>query len=131
MSNPDFEYSDLLPIGADDTPYRLITAEGVSTFEADGQTFLKVEPEAIRQLTAEAMHDISHYLRPAHLAQLRKIIDDPEASGNDRFVAMDLLKNVNISAGGVLPMCQDTGTAIVMGKKSEGVLTGADDGVAI
>ena len=77
------------------------------------------------------MHDISHYLRPAHLAQLRKIIDDPEASGNDRFVALDLLKNVNISAGGVLPMCQDTGTAIVMGKKSEGVLTGADDGEAI
>ena len=73
------------------------------------------------------MHDISHYLRPAHLAQLRRIIDDPEASGNDRFVALDLLKNVNISAGGVLPMCQDTGTAIVMGKKSEGVLTGADD----
>ena len=77
------------------------------------------------------MHDISHYLRPAHLAQLRRIIDDPEASGNDRFVALDLLKNVNISAGGVLPMCQDTGTAIVMGKKSEGVLTGADDGEAI
>jgi len=131
VDKPDFEYSDLLPIGADDTPYRLITSEGVSTFEADGQTFLKVEPEAIRRLTAEAMHDISHYLRPAHLTQLRKIIDDPEASGNDRFVAMDLLKNVNISAGGVLPMCQDTGTAIVMGKKSEGVLTGADDGVAI
>ena len=77
------------------------------------------------------MHDIAHYLRPAHLAQLRRIIDDPEASGNDRFVALDLLKNVNISAGGVLPMCQDTGTAIVMGKKSEGVLTGADDGEAI
>ena len=88
-------------------------------------------PEAIRQLTAEAMHDIAHYLRPAHLAQLRRIIDDPEASGNDRFVALDLLKNVNISAGGVLPMCQDTGTAIVMGKKSEGVVTGADDAEAI
>ena len=88
-------------------------------------------PEAIRQLTAEAMHDIAHYLRPAHLAQLRRIIDDPESSGNDRFVALDLLKNVNISAGGVLPMCQDTGTAIVMGKKSEGVLTGADDAEAI
>ena len=77
------------------------------------------------------MHDIAHYLRPAHLAQLRRIIDDPEASGNDRFVALDLLKNANISAGGVLPMCQDTGTAIVMGKKAEGVLTGADDGEAI
>ncbi|NYD42927.1 FumA C-terminus/TtdB family hydratase beta subunit [Nocardioides panaciterrulae] len=130
-SSPEFRYSDLLPTGADDTPYRLVTAEGVSTFEADGQTFLRVAPEAIQRLTAEAMHDIAHYLRPAHLAQLRRIIDDPEASGNDRFVALDLLKNVNISAGGVLPMCQDTGTAIVMGKKSEGVLTGSDDGEAI
>ncbi len=131
MNDPEFRYSDLLPIGADGTPYRLITTEGVSTFEAGGRTFLTVEPEALRRLTAEAMHDIAHYLRPAHLAQLRKIIDDPESSANDRFVALDLLKNVNISAGGVLPMCQDTGTAIVMGKKSEGVLTGADDGEAI
>ena len=98
---------------------------------ATGSTFLQVSPEAIQPLTAEAMHDIAHLLRPAHLAQLRKILDDPEASANDRFVALDLLKNVNISAGGVLPMCQDTGTAIVMGKKSEGVLTGADDGEAI
>lgn len=126
-TGPEFRYSDLLPIGKDDTPYRLITTEGVSTFDVDGKTFLKVEPEAIQALTREAMHDISHFLRPAHLKQLRKIIDDPESSGNDRFVALDLLKNVNISAGGVLPMCQDTGTAIVMGKKSEGVLTGADD----
>jgi fumarate hydratase class I len=129
--DPEFHYSDLLPTGADDTPYRLVTTEGVSTFQANGRTFLQVSPDAIRQLTAEAMHDIAHYLRPAHLAQLRRIIDDPESSGNDRFVALDLLKNVNISAGGVLPMCQDTGTAIVMGKKSEGVLTGADDGEAI
>ncbi|MFT3899420.1 MAG: fumarate hydratase [Gordonia sp. (in: high G+C Gram-positive bacteria)] len=128
---PDFLYSDLLPTGPDETPYRLITTEGVSTFEVDGRTFLKVDPEVITKLTAEAMHDISHYLRPAHLKQLRKIIDDPEASGNDRFVALDLLKNVNISAGGVLPMCQDTGTAIIMGKKGEGVLTGADDAEAI
>jgi fumarate hydratase, class I len=128
---PDLRYSDLLPLGPDETPYRLLTTEGVSTFEAGGRTFLEVDPEAIRLLTAEAMHDIAHYLRPAHLAQLRRIIDDPESSGNDRFVALDLLKNVNISAGGVLPMCQDTGTAIVMGKKSEGVLTGADDGEAI
>jgi fumarate hydratase, class I len=127
-NDPEFRYSDLLPTGEDDTPYRLLTTEGVSTFDVDGRTFLKVEPEALRLLTAEAMQDIAHYLRPAHLAQLRRIIDDPEASGNDRFVALDLLKNVNISAGGVLPMCQDTGTAIVMGKKSEGVLTGADDG---
>ncbi|GAA1971084.1 fumarate hydratase [Nocardioides panacihumi] len=130
-TSPEFLYSDLLPAGADETPYRLITTEGVSTFEVDGRTFLKVDPEAIRRLTYEAVHDIQHYLRPAHLAQLRKIIDDPEASGNDRFVALDLLKNVNISAGGVLPMCQDTGTAIVMGKKSEGVLTGVDDGEVI
>jgi fumarate hydratase class I len=129
--NPEFHYSDLLPTGADDTPYRLVTTEGVSTDQVNGRTFLQVSPDAIRQLTAEAMHDIAHYLRPAHLAQLRRIIDDPESSGNDRFVALDLLKNVNISAGGVLPMCQDTGTAIVMGKKSEGVLTGADDGEAI
>ncbi|GAA4752931.1 fumarate hydratase [Gordonia alkaliphila] len=128
---PEFLYSDLLPADQDDTPYRLITTEGVSTFEAGGRTFLQVEPEAIQKLTTEAMHDISHYLRPAHLKQLRKIIDDPEASGNDRFVALDLLKNVNISAGGVLPMCQDTGTAIVMGKKSEGVLTGTDDAETI
>jgi fumarate hydratase class I len=123
----DFNYSDLLPLGADDTEYRLLTTEGVSTFTAGGRTFLQVEPSVLQQLTAEAMHDISHYLRSAHLAQLRRIIDDPEASGNDRFVALDLLKNANISAGGVLPMCQDTGTAIVMGKKSEGVLTGALD----
>ncbi|CAN5435650.1 fumarate hydratase [soil metagenome] len=123
----DFRYSDLLPTGRDETPYRLLGTEGVSTFEAGGRTFLQVEPSALRLLTSEAMHDIAHFLRPAHLAQLRRIIDDPEASGNDRFVALDLLKNVNISAGGVLPMCQDTGTAIVMGKKSEGVLTGADD----
>ncbi len=127
-AQPEFQYSDLLPTGADETPYRLISTEGVSTFEANGRTFLQVDPSALRLLTSEAMHDIAHYLRPSHLAQLRKIIDDPEASGNDRFVALDLLKNVNISAGGVLPMCQDTGTAIVMGKKSEGVLTGADDG---
>ena len=123
----DFQYSDLLPLGADDTEYRLLTTEGVSTFTAGGRSFLQVDPAVLQMLTAEAMHDISHYLRSAHLAQLRRIIDDPEASGNDRFVALDLLKNANIAAGGVLPMCQDTGTAIVMGKKSEGVLTGAVD----
>ena len=102
MSDPDFCYSDLLPVGADETPYRQITTEGVSTFEAGGRTFLTVEPEAMRRLTAEAMHDIAHYLRPAHLTQLRKIIDDPESSGNDRFVALDLLKNVNISAAAAI-----------------------------
>ncbi|MGN6783271.1 MAG: fumarate hydratase, partial [Marmoricola sp.] len=126
-SDASFRYSDLLPTGPDETVYRLVTTEGVTTHEIAGRTFLQVEPSALQLLTAEAMHDIAHFLRPAHLAQLRRIIDDPEASGNDRFVALDLLKNVNISAGGVLPMCQDTGTAIVMGKKSEGVLTGADD----
>ncbi|GAA2049506.1 fumarate hydratase [Catenulispora yoronensis] len=125
---PDFEYADLLPAGPDETPYRLLTTEGVSTVEAGGRTFLQVEPEALRLLTETAMHDIAHYLRPGHLQQLRNILDDPEASPNDRFVALDLLKNVNISAGGVLPMCQDTGTAIVMGKRGQNVLTsGADE----
>ncbi|PNG93178.1 Fumarate hydratase class I [Streptomyces malaysiensis] len=108
-----------------------MTSEGVSTFEADGRTFLKVEPEALRTLAAEAMHDISHYLRPAHLAQLRRILDDPEASANDRFVALDLLKNANIAAAGVLPMCQDTGTAIVMGKRGQNVLTRGGDEEAL
>ncbi|MCZ4100876.1 fumarate hydratase [Streptomyces sp. So13.3] len=128
---PEFSYTDLLPLGEDTTPYRLITSEGVSTFEADGRTFLKVEPEALRTLAAEAMHDISHYLRPAHLTQLRRILDDPEASPNDRFVALDLLKNANIAAAGVLPMCQDTGTAIVMGKRGQNVLTSGGDEAAL
>ncbi|MBA6441068.1 MULTISPECIES: fumarate hydratase [Streptomyces] len=130
-AHPGFAYSDLLPLGEDTTPYRLVTSEGVSTFEADGRTFLKVEPEALRTLAAEAMHDISHYLRPAHLAQLRRILDDPEASANDRFVALDLLKNANIAAAGVLPMCQDTGTAIVMGKRGQNVLTEGRDEEAL
>jgi fumarate hydratase class I len=125
---PEFDYTDLLPIGPDPTPYRLLTTDGVSTFEAAGRTFLQIEPEALRRVTYDAIHDISHLLRPAHLAQLRRILDDPEASPNDRFVALDLLKNANISAGGVLPMCQDTGTAIVMGKRGQQVLTaGADE----
>jgi fumarate hydratase class I len=121
---PDFAFSDLLPIESapDDTPYRLLTTDGVSTIEAGGRTFLQVEPEALRLLTETAMHDIAHFLRPAHLAQLRRILDDPEASANDRFVALDLLKNANVAAGGVLPMCQDTGTAIVMGKRGSQVL---------
>ncbi|QMU67680.1 fumarate hydratase [Streptacidiphilus sp. P02-A3a] len=128
---PDFAYTDLLPLGADPTPYRLLTTEGVSTFEANGRRFLQVEPEALRLLAAEAMHDISHLLRPAHLTQLRRILDDPEASPNDRFVALDLLKNANIAAGGVLPMCQDTGTAIVMGKRGQNVLTSGTDESAL
>jgi fumarate hydratase, class I len=128
---PEFQYHELLPLGKDTTPYRLITTEGVSTFEADGKTFLKVAPEAIRKLTAEAMHDIAHLLRPGHLQQLRNILDDPEASANDRFVALDLLKNAAIAAGGILPGCQDTGTAIVKGKKGQYVITGSDDKEAI
>ncbi|MFC4333923.1 fumarate hydratase [Salininema proteolyticum] len=123
----DFHYTDLLPTGPDETPYRLLTTEGISVTEAAGRRFLTVEGDVLADLAAEAVHDIQHYLRPAHLAQLRSILDDPEASGNDRFVAMDLLKNANISAGGVLPMCQDTGTAIVMGKRGQNVLTDGRD----
>ncbi|MGH3244024.1 MAG: fumarate hydratase [Spirillospora sp.] len=123
----EFSYTDLLPLGPDETDYRLLTSDGVSTFEANGRTFLQVEPEALRLLTETAMRDISHLLRPAHLAQLRRILDDPEASPNDRFVALDLLKNAGISSGGVLPMCQDTGTAIVMGKRGQHVLTDGND----
>jgi len=124
---PEFAYSDLLPTGPDETPYRLLTAEGVSTTTALGRTFLQVEPEALRLLARTAIRDISHLLRPAHLAQLRRILDDPEASANDKFVALDLLKNANIAAGGVLPMCQDTGTAIVLGKRGQTVLTDGHD----
>jgi fumarate hydratase class I len=124
---PEFSYSDLLPIGPDSTEYRLISTDGVKIVEGAGRAFLQVEPEAIRLLTETAMHDISHYLRSAHLAQLRRIIDDPEASPNDRFVALDLLKNANIAAGGVLPMCQDTGTAIISAKRGQQVLTPGND----
>ena len=127
----DFSYSDLLPLGPDTTTYRHITSDHVSTFEAAGSTFVKVEPEALRLLTAEAMRDIAHFLRTEHLTQLSSILDDPEASPNDRFVAEELLKNANIAAGGVLPMCQDTGTAIVMGKKGQQVFTGFDDAAVI
>jgi fumarate hydratase class I len=128
---PEFAYTDLLPIGQDTTTYRSLGTDGVQPASLDGQEFLRVAPEALRVLTAEAMHDIAHYLRPAHLAQLRSIIDDPEASGNDRFVARDLLENANIAAGGVLPMCQDTGTAVVMAKRGERVLTGGGDSESI
>jgi fumarate hydratase class I len=124
---PEFRYADLLPLGPDDTDYRLLTPDGVRTLEAAGRTFLEVDAEALRLLTETAMHDIAHYLRPAHLAQLRRIVDDPEASPNDRFVALDLLRNANIAAGGVLPMCQDTGTAIVSAKRGRHVLTDGRD----
>ena len=123
----DFRYTEMLPLAADDTPYRLVTTEGVEEVRLGDRTFLTVAPEALRLLAFEAIKDISHLLRPAHLAQLKRILDDPEASPNDRFVALDLLKNANIAAGGVLPMCQDTGTAIVMGKRGQQVLTEGDD----
>jgi fumarate hydratase class I len=124
-------YTELLPLGDDTTPYRLVSTAGVSTFETEHGTFLRVEPDAITLLTAEAMREIAHFLRPGHLQQLRDILDDPESSENDRFVALDLLKNAAISAGGVLPMCQDTGTAIVKAKKGQFVFTGGGDEAAI
>ena len=128
---PEFSYQDLLPIGEDKTEYRQLSAEGVSTFNAEGRQFLRVTPVAIENLTKVAIHDISHYLRGEHLQQLANILKDPESSPNDRFVALDLLKNANISAGGVLPMCQDTGTVIVMGKKGQQVLTSEKDELSI
>ncbi len=127
----DASYTPIFPLGPDTTPYRLITKDHVSTFEAAGQTFLRVEPQALTLLAFEAMRDIAHFLRPGHLAQLRTILDDPEASANDRFVALDLLKNASIAAGGVLPMCQDTGTAIIKGKKGQLVFTGGGDAAAL
>ncbi len=129
--SPTFSYSDLLPLGEDTTQYRLIGKEGVSVVKLGDKEFLQVEPSAISKLTEEAIHDINHYLRPDHLQQLANIMKDPEASANDRFVALDLLKNANIAAGGVLPMCQDTGTALIMGKKGQYVLTTAKDEVAV
>jgi fumarate hydratase class I len=128
---PEFNYSDLLPIGPDETQYRFLGNEGIEVVEAAGRTFITVSAEAITKLTEEAIHDINHYLRPAHLQQLRNIIDDKDASANDRFVALDLLKNANISAGGILPMCQDTGTALVMGKKGQQILTTERDEISI
>jgi fumarate hydratase class I len=121
----------MLPLGDADITYRKLTGDHVSTFEAGGQRFLQVEPEGLRLLTATAMRDIAHLLRTEHLTQLASILDDPEASENDRFVAVELLKNANIAAGGVLPSCQDTGTAIVWGYKGERVVTGADDAEVI
>ena len=129
--SPDFTYSDLLPLGADKTKYRLVSKEGVSVIKLGDREFLQVEPSALTLLTETAIHDISHYLRREHLEQLAKILKDPESSPNDRFVALDLLKNANIAAGGVLPMCQDTGTALIMGKKGQYVLTSAKDEVAL
>ena len=129
--SPQFSYSDILPIGEDKTRYRNLGKDGVSVVKLGDKEFLQVSPEALTLLTETAIHDISHYLRAEHLQQLANILKDPESSPNDRFVALDLLKNANISAGGILPMCQDTGTALVMGKKGQYVLTTAKDEVAI
>ena len=128
---PEFSFSEIFPLGPDTTEYRLIGKDGVSEVTTPLGTFLKVEPEAITLLTETAMRDIAHLLRTDHLKQLKKILDDPEASANDKFVALDLLKNASIAAGGVLPMCQDTGTAIVKGKKGQFVMTGGGDEEAI
>ena len=127
----DFDFTELLPLGPDTTTYRLVSTEGVSTFDTPEGRFLKIDPSAITLLTSTAMRDIAHLLRSSHLQQLRNILDDPEASDNDRFVALDLLKNASISAGGILPMCQDTGTAIVKAKKGQFVFTGGGDERAI
>ena len=124
-------YHPLFQLGEDATPYRKLGDHGVSVERALGGEFLIVEPEALRTLSEQAMIDINHLLRPGHLAQLAKIIDDPEATANDKFVAYDLLKNANIAAGGVLPMCQDTGTAIVVAKKGRRVWTEGNDESAI
>ena len=131
MSEQSFEYHPMFPLGTDETPYRKLTDKYVSVANFDGTEVLKIEPEALALLAEEAFNDISHLLRPGHLKQLAGILDDPEASENDRFVAYDLLKNANIAAGGILPMCQDTGTAIIMGKKGQNVWTGGSDEEAL
>jgi fumarate hydratase, class I len=124
---PDFRFQPLFELGPEETPYRRLEGDFVEAVSLGGREILKVEPEALRLLAAEAVRDVSHLFRPGHLAQLRAILDDPEASDNDRFVALEMLKNANVSAGMVLPSCQDTGTAVVIGKKGERVVTGADD----
>ena len=127
----ELEFHELFPLGEDDTPYKQLTGDYVSTASFDGERVGKVAPEALTLLAQQAFIDCAHLLRPAHLKSLAAILDDPEASSNDRFVAYDLLKNANIAAGKVLPMCQDTGTAIVMAKKGQRVWTGYDDAAAI
>ncbi|MDH5748744.1 MAG: fumarate hydratase [Rhodospirillales bacterium] len=126
-----FVHHEMFPLGEDRTPYRLLTTDYVGTAHFEGRQILKVDPAALTLLAAEAFRDTSHLLRPGHLEQLRAILDDPEASGNDKFVALDLLKNANISAGGILPMCQDTGTALIMAKKGQQVWTGGEDEAAL
>ncbi len=124
-------YAEMFPLSGDDTEYVKISSDHVGTATFNGQTVVTVEPEALTLLAREAFRQISHLLRPAHLKQVRAILDDPEASDNDKFVALDLLKNANIAAGGVLPMCQDTGTAIIMGKKGQQVWTSGNDAAAL
>ena len=132
LTRPDtFKFSPMFPLGDRGTVWRKLDVAGVSTSICDGQTVLRIKPDALSELAFQAFHDVSHLLRPAHLAQLRAILDDPEASANDRFVALDLLKNANISAGGVLPMCQDTGTALVFGKKGQRVWVDGDEEEAL
>ncbi|MBS0641649.1 MAG: fumarate hydratase [Acetobacteraceae bacterium] len=121
----------MFPLGDDGTPWRKLPIEGVRTITVEGKTVLRISPDALSELAVRAFHDVSHLLRPAHLASLRAILEDPEASSNDRFVALDLLKNANIAAGGVLPMCQDTGTAIVFGKKGQRVWVDGDEEEAL
>ena len=119
----DFHFQPIFEFGPDETDYKKLTSDGVTAVMVDGREMLKVEPETLRHVARTAFDDIAHLLRPAHLVQLRKILDDEEASQNDKFVALELLRNANIAAGRVLPGCQDTGTAIVMGHKGEHVLT--------
>ncbi len=130
-STPLFVYQDPFPIGKDDTEYRLLSTEGVSTTELEGQAVLKVEPDVLTFLANQAFHDCSFTLRAKHLEQVAAILDDPEASDNDRYVATTLLKNAEIAAEGILPFCQDTGTAIIMGKKGQNVWTGGGDAAAL
>ncbi len=117
MSNKPFIYQAPFPMGKDNTEYYLLTSDYVSVADFDGETILKVEPEALTLLAQQAFHDASFMLRPAHQKQVAAILHDPEASENDKYVALQFLRNSEIAAKGVLPTCQDTGTAIIVGKK--------------
>ena len=131
IATPPYEHTPLFPLGADRTPYRKLGSDGVRLERAGKRELVVIEREALRRLAEAAFTDINHLLRPGHLAQLRTILEDPEASDNDKFVAYDFLKNANIAAGGVLPMCQDTGTAIIMGKKGRLMFTDGEDEAAL
>ncbi|MFC2708965.1 MAG: fumarate hydratase, partial [Porphyromonas asaccharolytica] len=127
MPTPPFQYQPMFPVGTDRTEYELITSDYVHTVDCNGHQMLQVEPEALRILAERAMHDVAFYLRPAHQEQVASILSDPEASDNDKFVALTFLRNAEVSALGQLPFCQDTGTAIILGKKGQNVWTGACD----